>query len=49
MAELKADDQMISEKVAPVLVARTLGPFDLVVIFVAIGRASCRERVYSNV
>ncbi len=35
MAE-KADDQMISEKVAPVLVARTLGPFDLVVIFVAI-------------
>jgi amino acid transporter len=35
MAE-KADDQMISEKVAPVLVARTLGPFVLVVIFVAI-------------
>ena len=32
----KADEQMISEKVAPVLVARTLGPFDLVVIFVAI-------------
>src|SRR5207244_7416797 len=31
-----ADDRMISEKVAPVLVARTLGPFDLVVIFVAI-------------
>ena len=29
-------EQMISEKVAPVLVARTLGPFDLVVIFVAI-------------
>lgn len=28
--------QMISERVAPVLVARTLGPFDLVVIFVAI-------------
>lgn len=27
---------MISEKIAPVLVARTLGPFDLVVIFVAI-------------
>ena len=27
---------MVSEKVAPVLVARTLGPFDLVVIFVAI-------------
>jgi amino acid transporter len=27
---------MISEKVAPVLVSRTLGPFDLVVIFVAI-------------
>src|SRR5207248_4306514 len=27
---------MISEEVAPVLVARTLGPFDLVVIFVAI-------------
>ena len=35
MAE-KAREQMISEKVAPVLVARTLGPFDLVVIFVAI-------------
>jgi amino acid transporter len=33
----RADEQaMISEKVAPVLVARTLGPFDLVVIFVAI-------------
>ena len=27
---------MISQKIAPVLVARTLGPFDLVVIFVAI-------------
>jgi glutamate:GABA antiporter len=35
MAE-KAREQMISEKVAPVLVARTLGSFDLVVIFVAI-------------
>jgi amino acid transporter len=32
----RTDEQMISEKVAPVLVARTLGPFDLVVIFVAI-------------
>jgi amino acid transporter len=32
----QADDQMISEKIAPVLVSRTLGPFDLVVIFVAI-------------
>src|SRR5688500_7591410 len=32
----KPDEQMISEKVAPVLAARTLGPFDLVVIFVAI-------------
>ena len=31
-----ADEKMISEKVAPVLVARTLGPFDLVVIFVGI-------------
>jgi amino acid transporter len=32
-----ADEQkMLSEKIAPVLVARTLGPFDLVVIFVAI-------------
>jgi amino acid transporter len=31
-----SEDQMISEKNAPVLVARTLGPFDLVVIFVAI-------------
>jgi amino acid transporter len=35
MAE-EAREQMISEKVAPVLVARTLGSFDLVVIFVAI-------------
>jgi amino acid transporter len=32
----QAEDRMISEEVAPVLVARTLGPFDLVVIFVAI-------------
>ncbi|MGA9162403.1 MAG: APC family permease [Actinomycetota bacterium] len=32
----KPDETMISEKVAPVLVARTLGPFDLVVIFIAI-------------
>src|SRR5256714_12934265 len=33
----QADDQaMISERFAPALVARTLGPFDLVVIFVAI-------------
>jgi len=32
----QADEQMLSEKIAPVLVARTLGPFDLVVIFVAI-------------
>jgi glutamate:GABA antiporter len=33
----RADKQaMISEKVAPALVARTLGPFDLVVVFVAI-------------
>jgi amino acid transporter len=32
----RADEQMISEKVAPVLVARTLGPFDLVVIFVSV-------------
>jgi amino acid transporter len=30
------EQAMISEKVAPVLVARTLGPFDLIVIFVAI-------------
>ena len=36
MASKAAESQMISEKVAPVLVARTLGPFDLVVIFVAI-------------
>jgi amino acid transporter len=36
MASRATDEQMISEKVAPVLVARTLGPFDLVVIFVAI-------------
>jgi amino acid transporter len=32
----RADERMISEQVAPVLVARTLGSFDLVVIFVAI-------------
>jgi amino acid transporter len=32
----QAEDRMISEQIAPVLVARTLGPFDLVVIFVAI-------------
>src|SRR4029077_19734915 len=36
MASKADESQMISEKVAPVLVARTLGPFDLVVIFVAI-------------
>jgi amino acid transporter len=36
MAARTDENQMISEKVAPVLVARTLGPFDLVVIFVAI-------------
>jgi amino acid transporter len=32
----QTEDRMLSEKIAPVLVARTLGPFDLVVIFVAI-------------
>ena len=36
MAARPDEKAMISEKVAPVLVARTLGPFDLVVIFVAI-------------
>ena len=36
MAVQHDESAMISEKVAPVLVARTLGPFDLVVIFVAI-------------
>src|SRR5437588_12038499 len=37
MATMASDDQaMISERVAPALVARTLGPFDLVVVFVAI-------------
>ena len=36
MAERIDDKAMISERVAPVLVTRTLGPFDLVVIFVAI-------------
>jgi glutamate:GABA antiporter len=30
------DSEMLSEKIAPALVARTLGPFDLVVIFVAV-------------
>jgi glutamate:GABA antiporter len=32
----QTDEQMLSERIAPALVARTLGPFDLVVIFVAI-------------
>src|SRR5712691_12622781 len=37
MATQAVDENvMISEKIAPALVARTLGPFDLVVIFVAI-------------
>src|ERR671935_29261 len=36
MATRTDEQQMISERIAPVLVARTLGPFDLVVIFVAI-------------
>src|SRR5438445_11595180 len=36
MASRTNGQAMSSEKVAPVLVARTLGPFDLVVIFVAI-------------
>jgi len=37
MATSTTDEHaMISEKVAPVLVARTLGPFDLVVIFVSV-------------
>jgi glutamate:GABA antiporter len=36
MARAADEQAMISEKLAPVLVARTLGPFDLVVIFVAI-------------
>src|SRR5206468_10161367 len=36
MASRTNEQAMISEKIAPVLVARTLGPFDLVVIFVAI-------------
>ncbi len=36
MATQTDENVMISEKVAPVLVARTLGPFDLVVIFVGV-------------
>src|SRR5919198_1976201 len=36
MAATADERAMISERVAPVLVTRTLGPFDLVVIFVAI-------------
>jgi glutamate:GABA antiporter len=36
MASMADEQAMISERVAPALVARTLGPFDLVVIFVAI-------------
>jgi len=35
-AQATDEHAMISERVAPVLVARTLGPFDLVVIFVAV-------------
>ena len=35
-AQANQHDTMISEKIAPVLVSRTLGPFDLVVVFVAI-------------
>ena len=36
MAARADESVMISEKVAPVLVARTLGAFDLIVIFVGI-------------
>jgi amino acid transporter len=36
VAQRSSGSEMISEKIAPVLVARTLGPFDMVVIFVAI-------------
>jgi amino acid transporter len=36
MASMADEQAMISERVAPALVARTLGPFDLVVVFVAI-------------
>jgi amino acid transporter len=36
MAARAGDQAMISEKVAPVLVAKTLGAFDLIVIFVGI-------------
>jgi len=36
VASMADREQMISERVAPALVARTLGPFDLVVVFVAI-------------
>src|SRR3989440_6610315 len=35
-ATRQAERPMVSEQIAPVLVARTLGPFDLVVIFVAV-------------
>jgi amino acid transporter len=35
-AQLGRQEQMVSERIAPVLVARSLGPFDLTVIFVAI-------------
>ncbi len=36
MAARANEHVMLSEKIAPVLVARTLGPFDLIVIFVGI-------------
>src|SRR5205814_7607769 len=36
MATQSDESAMISERIAPVLVARSLGPFDLTVIFVAI-------------
>src|SRR5437667_4325033 len=36
MARQAEEQAMLSERVAPALVARTLGPFDLVLVFVAI-------------
>src|SRR6266516_7408464 len=36
MARQPEEQVMLSERVAPALVARTLGPFDLVVVFIAI-------------
>ena len=44
MASQTDDRLMISERIAPGMLPRVLSSFDMTIIFVAIGRASCRER-----